>query len=164
MGYRCERRSKTGKTFAFRRLKILGARVARLRRKVRPRGNAPQPIKFRPQTCGDHQRLTMRSTVHSGPPKMELSWKGDPANARARTKRWLGRTLAKQRSFCSSDRQFSLRTWRSLRFLHRLNSCRPPSTKPLSGRELRDLRRYQRESPPSPFVFVLKRGAQGSGA
>ena len=34
-----------------------------------------------------------------------------------------------------------------------------PSTHPLTGRELRDLRRHQRESPSSPFVFVSERGA-----
>ncbi len=34
-----------------------------------------------------------------------------------------------------------------------------PATHPLSGRELRDLRRLQRESQPSDFVFVTERGA-----
>ncbi len=34
-----------------------------------------------------------------------------------------------------------------------------PSTHPLSGRELRALRRLQRESVPSPFVFVSERGS-----
>ena len=34
-----------------------------------------------------------------------------------------------------------------------------PSTHPLTGRELRALRRQQRESPKSPFVFVSERGA-----
>jgi hypothetical protein len=34
-----------------------------------------------------------------------------------------------------------------------------PATHPLSGREMRELRRHQRESAPSPFVFVSKRGA-----
>ena len=34
-----------------------------------------------------------------------------------------------------------------------------PSTHPLTGRELRALRRYQRESKKSPFVFVSQRGA-----
>jgi len=34
-----------------------------------------------------------------------------------------------------------------------------PSTHPLSGRELRALRRLQRESPSSEFVFVTERGA-----
>jgi integrase len=33
-----------------------------------------------------------------------------------------------------------------------------PSTHPLHGDELRALRRLQRESPPSPFVFVSERG------
>jgi type 1 fimbriae regulatory protein FimB/type 1 fimbriae regulatory protein FimE len=33
-----------------------------------------------------------------------------------------------------------------------------PSTHPLLGDELRALRRLQRESPPSPFVFVSERG------
>jgi len=33
-----------------------------------------------------------------------------------------------------------------------------PSTHPLRGDELRALRRLQRESPPSPFVFVSERG------
>jgi integrase len=32
-----------------------------------------------------------------------------------------------------------------------------PSTHPLTGRELRELRRHQRESPASPFVFVSER-------
>jgi integrase len=35
-----------------------------------------------------------------------------------------------------------------------------PATHPLSGREMRELRRHQRESPSSPFVFVSERGAQ----
>src|SRR5580692_11730638 len=34
-----------------------------------------------------------------------------------------------------------------------------PSTHPLTGRELRWLRRHQRESERSPFVFVSERGA-----
>jgi integrase len=34
-----------------------------------------------------------------------------------------------------------------------------PSTHPLTGREMRELRRHQRESPPSPFIFVSERGA-----
>jgi integrase len=34
-----------------------------------------------------------------------------------------------------------------------------PSTHPLTGRELRALRRHQRESEVSPFVFVSERGA-----
>ena len=34
-----------------------------------------------------------------------------------------------------------------------------PATHPLTGRELRELRRHHRESPPSPFVFVSERGA-----
>jgi integrase len=34
-----------------------------------------------------------------------------------------------------------------------------PSTHPLTGRELRALRRHQRESTTSPFVFVSERGA-----
>jgi type 1 fimbriae regulatory protein FimB/type 1 fimbriae regulatory protein FimE len=34
-----------------------------------------------------------------------------------------------------------------------------PSTHPLTGRELRALRRLQREGPTSPFVFVSERGA-----
>jgi integrase len=34
-----------------------------------------------------------------------------------------------------------------------------PSTHPLTGRELRALRRHQRESEKSPFVFVSERGA-----
>jgi integrase len=34
-----------------------------------------------------------------------------------------------------------------------------PSTQPLTGRELRALRRHQRESAKSPFVFVSERGA-----
>ena len=33
-----------------------------------------------------------------------------------------------------------------------------PATHPLSGREMRELRRHQRESPQSPFVFVSGRG------
>jgi integrase len=33
------------------------------------------------------------------------------------------------------------------------------ATHPLSGREMRKLRRHQRESPSSPFVFVSERGA-----
>jgi integrase len=33
------------------------------------------------------------------------------------------------------------------------------ATHPLSGREMRELRRHQRESPPSPFMFVSERGA-----
>ena len=34
-----------------------------------------------------------------------------------------------------------------------------PATHPLTGREMRALRRHQRESQPSPFVFVSERGA-----
>ena len=34
-----------------------------------------------------------------------------------------------------------------------------PSTQPLTGRELRELRRHKRDSPSSPFVFVSERGA-----
>jgi integrase len=34
-----------------------------------------------------------------------------------------------------------------------------PSTHPLTGRELRELRRHQREGLKSPFVFVSERGA-----
>jgi integrase len=34
-----------------------------------------------------------------------------------------------------------------------------PATNPLSGREMRKLRRHHRESPSSPFVFVSERGA-----
>jgi integrase len=34
-----------------------------------------------------------------------------------------------------------------------------PSTHPLTGREPRELRRHQRESAKSPFVFVSERGA-----
>jgi integrase len=34
-----------------------------------------------------------------------------------------------------------------------------PATHPLTGRELRELRRHQRESPKSPFVFVSERGS-----
>jgi len=34
-----------------------------------------------------------------------------------------------------------------------------PSSHPLTGRELRELRRHQRESASSPFVFVSERGA-----
>lgn len=33
-----------------------------------------------------------------------------------------------------------------------------PATHPLTGKELRALRRLQRENPPSPFVFVSERG------
>ena len=36
---------------------------------------------------------------------------------------------------------------------------RTPSTHPLTGRELRALRRHQRETMKSPFVFVSERGA-----
>ena len=39
-----------------------------------------------------------------------------------------------------------------------------PSTHPLSGLELRALRRLQRESPSTPFVFVSERGAPFSTA
>ena len=39
-----------------------------------------------------------------------------------------------------------------------------PSTHPLTGRELRALRRLQREAPTSPFVFVSERGAPFSTA
>ena len=34
-----------------------------------------------------------------------------------------------------------------------------PSTHPIQGDELRSLRRLQRESPTSPFVFVSERGS-----
>jgi integrase len=34
-----------------------------------------------------------------------------------------------------------------------------PATHPLTGREMRELRRHHRESPKSPFVFVSERGA-----
>ena len=34
-----------------------------------------------------------------------------------------------------------------------------PATHPLSGREMRELRRHQRESEQSPFLFVSERGA-----
>ena len=34
-----------------------------------------------------------------------------------------------------------------------------PSSHPLTGRELRELRRHQRETRGSPFVFVSERGA-----
>jgi len=34
-----------------------------------------------------------------------------------------------------------------------------PASHPLTGREMRALRRHQRESRPSPFVFVSERGA-----
>ena len=34
-----------------------------------------------------------------------------------------------------------------------------PATHPLTGRELRELRRHLRESQPSPFLFVSERGA-----
>ena len=33
-----------------------------------------------------------------------------------------------------------------------------PSTHPLTGKELRELRKHQRESPTSPFMFVSERG------
>jgi integrase len=33
------------------------------------------------------------------------------------------------------------------------------TTHPMGGREMRELRRHQRESPSSPFVFVSERGA-----
>jgi integrase len=39
-----------------------------------------------------------------------------------------------------------------------------PSTHPLTGRELRALRRLQREAPTSPFVFLSERGAPFSTA
>jgi site-specific recombinase XerD len=39
-----------------------------------------------------------------------------------------------------------------------------PSTHPLAGRELRALRRLQRESAASPFLFVSERGAPFSTA
>jgi integrase len=39
-----------------------------------------------------------------------------------------------------------------------------PSTHPLTGRELRALRRLQREAPSSPFVFLSERGAPFSTA
>jgi site-specific recombinase XerD len=44
-----------------------------------------------------------------------------------------------------------------LAFRHGLRGI--PTTHPLTGRELRALRRHQRESPKSPFVFVSERGA-----
>jgi type 1 fimbriae regulatory protein FimB/type 1 fimbriae regulatory protein FimE len=34
-----------------------------------------------------------------------------------------------------------------------------PATHPLTGREMRELRRHRRESPQAPFVFVSERGA-----
>jgi integrase len=34
-----------------------------------------------------------------------------------------------------------------------------PATHPLTGREMRELRRHKRDSPPAPFVFVSERGA-----
>jgi integrase len=34
-----------------------------------------------------------------------------------------------------------------------------PTTHPLTGRELRELRRHKRDGPSSPFVFVSERGA-----
>jgi integrase len=34
-----------------------------------------------------------------------------------------------------------------------------PSTHPLTGREMRELRKHQREAAPSPFIFVSERGA-----
>jgi integrase len=34
-----------------------------------------------------------------------------------------------------------------------------PSTHPLTGRELRELRKHERESPKSPYLFVSERGA-----
>jgi site-specific recombinase XerD len=37
--------------------------------------------------------------------------------------------------------------------------CARSATHPLTGRELRDLRRHQRESGDSPFIFVSERGA-----
>jgi integrase len=39
-----------------------------------------------------------------------------------------------------------------------------PSTQPISGRELRALRRLKREAKPSPFVFVSERGSPFSVA
>jgi integrase len=39
-----------------------------------------------------------------------------------------------------------------------------PTTHPLTGRELRALRRHQRESAKSPFAFVSERGAARSGS
>src|SRR5262245_57354044 len=39
-----------------------------------------------------------------------------------------------------------------------------PSTQPISGRELRALRRLKREAPASPFVFVSERGSPFSVA
>jgi site-specific recombinase XerD len=39
-----------------------------------------------------------------------------------------------------------------------------PSTHPLTGREMRALRKLQREAPASPFVFVSERGAPFSTA
>jgi integrase len=42
-------------------------------------------------------------------------------------------------------------------FVRRLRG--PPSTRPIQGDELRALRRLQRESPSSPFVFVSERGS-----
>jgi site-specific recombinase XerD len=35
----------------------------------------------------------------------------------------------------------------------------PPATHPLTGRELRELRRHLRETGSSPFIFVSERGA-----
>ena len=34
-----------------------------------------------------------------------------------------------------------------------------PASHPLTGREMRELRQHQRESPPSPFIFVSERGS-----
>jgi integrase len=42
--------------------------------------------------------------------------------------------------------------------VRRVKNCTPASH-PLTGRELRELRRHQRDSPQSPFVFVSERGA-----
>lgn len=41
--------------------------------------------------------------------------------------------------------------------VHRVQSG-APGTHPLTGREMHELRRHKRESPPSPFVFVSERG------
>src|SRR6516165_6525612 len=62
---------------------------------------------------------------------------------------------------CSAVSQF--RSFLSLSLFGGL-SLRPnhngtPATHPLNGREMRELRRHQRESAQSPFVFVSERGA-----
>jgi integrase len=50
--------------------------------------------------------------------------------------------------------------WRSASTADRIGPLNgTPSTHPLTGRELRALRRHQRESEGSPFVFVSERGA-----